>query len=171
MVDCTNMTTQKFKKRQSRLSDTESLQLAYEAANSSDCLRRHTGAVLVVGNSPLITACNGTPNNTLPCSKGGCPRCASDIPPLQGYDICACVHAEVNVVALAARAGITTKGSTVFCTLRPCLGCLKTLIQAGVERIIYHENYSLDSDIEDIWQRIAREATITIIWDRLARVD
>lgn len=58
-------------------SDSTFLQLACEAAKSSNCRRRKTGAVLVSDGFPLILACNGTPENTSPCSEGGCPRCAS----------------------------------------------------------------------------------------------
>jgi dCMP deaminase len=145
------------------VSDTEFLRLAYEAAKRSNCLRRKTGAVLVVDGFSLILACNGTPENTVPCSEGGCPRCASDTPQLQGYDSCACVHAEVSIVAIAARMGISTKGSTVFCTLRPCLGCLKTLIQAGVNRVVFCESYSLETDLEELWHRLASEAGMAVI--------
>ena len=46
-------------------------------------------------------------------------------------------HAEANLVAFAARAGITTEGCTVFVTHHPCASCARTLIQAGVREVIY----------------------------------
>lgn len=137
--------------------------LAYEVSKGSNCLRRKTGAVLVRDGFPLVSAFNGTPQNTLPCSEGGCPRCASDVPQLQGYDNCACIHAEANVVAIAARMGISTEGATVVCTLRPCLGCLKTLIQAGVRRVVFCETYSLEPELERLWHRISEEAGIKLV--------
>lgn len=48
------------------------------------------------------------------------------------YDTCVCVHAEQNAILTAARFGISINGATLFSTLRPCLGCLKEIIQAGV---------------------------------------
>lgn len=45
-------------------------------------------------------------------------------------------HAEQNLVAFAAREGITTKGCTVFVTHYPCSSCARTLIQSGVERVV-----------------------------------
>lgn len=46
-------------------------------------------------------------------------------------------HAEANLVAFAAREGIRTKGCTVFVTHHPCASCARTLIQAGVVRVVY----------------------------------
>lgn len=46
-------------------------------------------------------------------------------------------HAEANLVAFAAREGIRTKGCTVAVTHAPCAACARTLIQAGVARVIH----------------------------------
>lgn len=45
-------------------------------------------------------------------------------------------HAEQNLVAFAAREGIQTKGCTVYVTHCPCSACSKSLIQAGVARVV-----------------------------------
>ena len=46
-------------------------------------------------------------------------------------------HAEANLVAFAAREGIRTAGCTVYVTHAPCAGCARTLIQAGVVRVVH----------------------------------
>lgn len=46
-------------------------------------------------------------------------------------------HAETNLVAFAARRGITTKDCAVYCTHFPCAACGRTLIQAGIRSVIY----------------------------------
>lgn len=46
-------------------------------------------------------------------------------------------HAEANLAAFAAREGIRTAGCTVFVTHHPCAGCARTLIQAGIRRVVY----------------------------------
>ena len=134
------------------------LRIAQEAANRSDCLRRKTGAALVIDGAPTLEAHNGTPLNTESCSRGGCPRCASEAVEPGGYERCACVHAQENAVALAAREGLRTEGASLFCTLRPCLGCLKTLIQAGMTRVVYTETVELDPDLEILWHRLVQES-------------
>lgn len=45
-------------------------------------------------------------------------------------------HAEANLVAFAAREGIRTAGCTVYVTHHPCAACARTLIQAGVRRVV-----------------------------------
>lgn len=45
-------------------------------------------------------------------------------------------HAEQNLVAFAAREGIQTKGCTVYVTHCPCSACSKSLIQAGIARVV-----------------------------------
>lgn len=45
-------------------------------------------------------------------------------------------HAEANLIAFAARAGIRTQGCTVLVTHHPCSSCARTLIQAGVSCVV-----------------------------------
>lgn len=42
-------------------------------------------------------------------------------------------HAEQNVLAFAARAGIQTDGCTLYVTHPPCAACSRTIIQAGIK--------------------------------------
>lgn len=46
-------------------------------------------------------------------------------------------HAEANLVAFAARRGITTKGCRVYCTHMPCAACTRTLIQSGIVEVVH----------------------------------
>ncbi len=48
-------------------------------------------------------------------------------------------HAEANLIAFAARAGIQTKDCLVYVTHAPCAGCARTLIQAGIRGVVYAE--------------------------------
>lgn len=45
-------------------------------------------------------------------------------------------HAEANLVAFAAREGIRTKDCVVYITHYPCSSCSRTLIQAGVKKVV-----------------------------------
>jgi dCMP deaminase len=45
-------------------------------------------------------------------------------------------HAEANLIAFAAREGIRTKDCTVYVTHSPCAACARTLIQAGIKRVV-----------------------------------
>jgi dCMP deaminase len=46
------------------------------------------------------------------------------------------IHAEANVVAMAAREGVSLKGATIYCNLFPCIHCANAMIQAGIIRIV-----------------------------------
>lgn len=46
------------------------------------------------------------------------------------------VHAEINAVANAARAGVCVDGATCVITLFPCVACCKALIQSGVVCVV-----------------------------------
>lgn len=46
-------------------------------------------------------------------------------------------HAEANLIAFAAREGIRTGGCTVYVTHLPCAACARTLIQAGVKKVVF----------------------------------
>lgn len=46
-------------------------------------------------------------------------------------------HAEANLIAFAARSGISTDGCAVYVTHHPCAACARTLIQAGISTVVF----------------------------------
>jgi dCMP deaminase len=115
------------------------MSIALAARARADCTGNRVGAILVKDKFIIATGYNGTPAGAPNCSEGGCERCAHPerYPSGQGYDLCICVHAEANALLMAARVGIATHGSTLYSTMRPCFGCSKELLQAGVQRVVY----------------------------------
>ena len=90
--------------------------------------------------------------NMVNCLDGGCYRCANrdkSYKSGEAYDLCICVHAEQNAILAAARFGISTAGSTMYTTMRPCFGCAKEMLQAQVRSVYYlHEwNPSAKDDV------------------------
>jgi dCMP deaminase len=37
--------------------------------------------------------------------------------------------------------GVSTKDSTIYCTHQPCIICSKMIINAGIRRVVYGEEY------------------------------
>lgn len=136
------------------------LNITHVVASRSNCLRRRVGALIVVGKCIVSTGYNGTPFGVKNCDEGGCPRCASNVAPLSGYDWCLCVHAEENAIALAARQGTATEGASLYVTFRPCFGCLKEAVQAGVREIIYSQPHTYDADLEGAYQTLLSSAGV-----------
>jgi len=138
------------------------LNIASEAARRSNCIRRQVGAVIVKEKSIISTGYNGTPIGVRNCFDGGCLRCQSDSPPGEGYDTCVCVHAEQNAIVLAARHGNSIQGGTLYTTLRPCFGCIKEAIQAGIREIVYEHGVEYPEELEAAYRRLLDEAHLPL---------
>ena len=94
--------------------------------NSKDSTK--VGAVLVGPEREVrLTAYNGPPKGVLDLEV------RRERPAKYLY----ASHAEANLVAFAAREGISTKGCAVYVTHHPCASCARTLIQAGVKTVIF----------------------------------
>lgn len=89
----------------------------------------------------VSTGYNGTPFGSTNCNEGGCERCNSFAPSGARLDECLCIHAEENAVIESGRA--KANGGTIYVTLSPCLTCSKTIIQAGIKRIVYSRDYKM----------------------------
>jgi dCMP deaminase len=118
----------------------------------ANCKGNRVGSLIVLDNRIISTGYNGTPENMTNCLDGGCYRCANRDKTYksgEAYDLCICVHAEQNAILAAARFGISTAGSTMYTTMRPCFGCAKEMLQAQVRSVYYlHEwNPTVKDDV------------------------
>ncbi len=52
-----------------------------------------------------------------------------------------CLHAESNAIAKVARSTSSSIGGTMYSTLSPCFECAKLIIQSGIVRVVYGEQY------------------------------
>lgn len=108
----------------------------------ASCAGNRVGALIAKDYRIVSTGYNGTPRGMPNCLEGGCLRCANRElhPPGTDYDLCVCVHAEQNALLAAARFGIAVEGGTLYTTMQPCFGCIKEMLQAGIDKVIYlHE--------------------------------
>ena len=113
------------------------LNIAAIVATRSTCLHRKVGAVLVRDKHILSTGYNGAPSGEHHCSEIGCQKPEHG----QGLERCRAVHAEQNAIIQAARHGVSIEGATLYCTHSPCPICSAMLKNAGIENIIYEEEY------------------------------
>ena len=120
------------------------MMMAEVAATRSNCIKRRVGAVIVHNRQILSTGYNGTPKGIRNCSDGGCPRCGGGGASGAGLNECLCVHAEENSIVQAASHGVAIRGGTLYCTLCPCSYCAKSIINAGIEEVVYGGAYAMD---------------------------
>lgn len=118
--------------------------VAKQFAQRSTCLRKSVGAVLVRDNHILGTGYNGAPRSQDECLSSGCLL-------MDGHCV-RTVHAEVNAVLSAAYNGVSTKGATLYTTAKPCFRCELFLINAGVDKVYYVEDYDdgMNNKLENI---------------------
>ena len=84
-----------------------------------------TGAVMAEGYNGFIRGAN---DSILPSTRP------------EKYDYI--VHAETNLICNAVRSGVKTDNGIIFCTLSPCIKCLRMLWQAGIKVIYFKDKYS-----------------------------
>lgn len=138
------------------------MRMAWDASRRGNCIRRSVGALIVDKCGIISTGYNGTPFGVQNCNEDGCPRCASNAPRHEGYDTCLCIHAEQNAIILAARKGKKIKGKRMYTTLRPCLDCLKMIVQAGIQEIVFDRLFDLNEELEETYQMLLSQSGIRI---------
>lgn len=138
--------------------------LAEVAKLRSTCLRRQIGAVLVTDNHMIIAiAYNGPPSGAPHCSElGGCLRENLHIPSGTRQEMCRAVHAEQNVILISAIYGASTKDTTLYCLNFPCVTCAKLIVQAGIKKIIYHNQYG-DNESESEAMKVFKQSKIDLV--------
>lgn len=111
-------------------------------ASRSTCLRRKVGAIIVKDKRILTTGYNGAPRGVKSCLEiGRCLREELKVPSGQRHEICRALHAEQNAIIQAAYHGVQIAGSVIYSTTQPCVLCAKMIINAGIQKIYYYEEY------------------------------
>lgn len=121
-------------------------EIAKREADSSNCLRRHIGAVIVKNGVVVGRGANRTPKQKISCSeKGWCIRNILNVPRGKGYDICSSVHAEINAIISAPNnllkystmylVGYEVASGEAIEHLDCCENCKSSIIKAGIEKV------------------------------------
>lgn len=121
----------------------------------STCPRAKVGCVLVSpDNYVLATGYNGAPSGAAHCLDIGCKE--------DSYGHCArSVHAELNAIAQAAKRGTALHWGIAYLTLKPCLTCVKALIQVGISKIIWETDYPTNSKDDETLLQLLDECRVT----------
>jgi dCMP deaminase len=123
------------------------LKMASEWSTLSCCNRKKVGALIVKDGAIISDGFNGTP-------KGFPNDCEDSNNNTYWYVL----HAEANAILKVAKSSQSTDGATLYVTTSPCKDCSKLIVQSGISRVIYSEEYR---DISGL--QILREAGVGII--------
>jgi len=113
-------------------------------SSRSVCLRRKVGCIIVSQDKTIIaTGYNSPPAGLKHCEElGGCLRQQMNIPSGERSELCRATHAEANAIATSAKLGIALKNSTIYVYNHPCGTCAKSIITAGIQRVVYVHGYN-----------------------------
>lgn len=112
------------------------LKMAQEWAKLSYCKRKQVGALIVKDRMIISDGYNGTPS--------GFENCCEDS---EGKTHWYVLHAEANAILKLSASTQSAKGATLYLTLSPCKECSKLILQAGIVRLVYINEYSDDDGI------------------------
>jgi len=127
--------------------DLRYLEMARIWATNSYCKRRQVGALIVKGRMIISDGYNGTP-------AGFENECEDENNHTKPYVL----HAEANAITKVAKSNNSSEGATLYITASPCLECAKLIIQAGIIRVVFSDNYRILDGIE-----LLKRANIEIV--------
>ena len=110
--------------------DLRYLRMATIWAENSYCERRKVGALIVKDKMIISDGYNGTPS-------GFENVCENE----DGFTKPYVLHAEANAITKIARSNNNSNGATMYVTASPCIECAKLIIQSGIKRVVYCDDY------------------------------
>ena len=106
-------------------------------AENSYCTRRQVGALIVKNQRIISDGYNGTPS-------GFENICEDENNVTKPYVL----HAEANAITKVSRTSNSSEGATLYVTASPCIECAKLIIQAGIVRVVYSEEYHVTDGLD-----------------------
>jgi len=116
--------------------DRRYLEMASIWARNSYCKRKQVGALIVKERMIISDGFNGTP-------AGFENVCEDESGKTKPYVL----HAEANAITKVAKSGNSSDGATLYVTTSPCMECSKLIIQSGIRRVVFSENYHDNSGL------------------------
>ena len=117
--------------------DDKYIKMAEIWAGNSYCKRRQVGALLVKDRMIISDGYNGTPS-------GFENICEDENGATKPYVL----HAEANAITKVAKSGNSSQDATLYVTASPCIECAKLIIQAGIKRVVYKDEYRLTDGVD-----------------------
>jgi dCMP deaminase len=117
--------------------DRRYLEMARIWAQNSYCKRRKVGALIVKEKMIISDGYNGTP-------AGFENICEDEENRTKPYVL----HAEANAITKVAKSNNSSDGATLYITTSPCMECSKLIIQSGIKRVVYCEQYHTGDGID-----------------------
>jgi dCMP deaminase len=113
------------------------LRMARTWSELSHCNRKQVGAIIVKDGMIISDGYNGTPSGFDNC-------CENDVGETHWYVL----HAEANAILKVAKSTHNCHGATLYLTLSPCKDCSKLVLQAGISKVVFINDYKDQSGVD-----------------------
>ena len=115
------------------------IKMAQVWAELSHATRKKVGALIVKNNTIISDGFNGTPSGF----ENECEEAVNNPDgTFKEYKTKWYVlHAESNALAKVAKSTQSSEGATLYITYSPCRDCSKLILQAGIKRVVYLQEY------------------------------
>jgi len=159
------------------------MQVAYQFAKLSYAERRKVGCVIVKDKQVISFGYNGTPHGfeneceSIETTGWDFPEHAELLEEngwtLSTDNLCCAhrsvtkrevLHAESNAIMKVAKSTMSCEGADLYTTTCPCFDCAKLIIQAGIKKVYYTEDYRDMSGVE-LLERAGIEVEQVIVWN------
>ena len=129
--------------------DREMMSRALREAQKSSDWWRQIGALVVKNGETLFQSHNRHLPSDHHLYAFGDPR--SNFDAGERPDVYTSIHAEADIIAQAARNGVSLLDASLYITTFPCPNCARLLAQVGIKKVYYTKGYSL-LDAEQIFK-------------------
>ena len=129
------------------------MQVAYQFAKLSYANRKKVGAVIIKDEQMISFGYNGTPHGFDNNCETHDNKTAKTV-----------LHAESNALMKLTKSTMSSNDSDLYVTMSPCHDCAKLIIQAGVKKVYYAEEYR-DSTGIDLLEKAGIPCEELITWN------
>lgn len=114
------------------------LEIAQKISELSHANKKKVGSIIVKNSVIISDGYNGTPHGF-----------ENECEDLDGNTKWYTLHSEANAITKLVRTGgISAEGATLYLTLSPCKECAKLILQSGISKVLYLEEYRDKSGID-----------------------
>lgn len=108
------------------------------------CGRLSVGSLIVHDHQIISTGYNGSPWGEDHCIDVGCHMVEGSCKRT--------IHAEENAILQGKERGVRLSEATIYVTHFPCFECAKRIIQEGIKKVVYAEDYRNSAKTEEIFK-------------------
>jgi dCMP deaminase len=134
--------------------DTYFIEMVDKVAERATCDRGKSGALIVRDKRVLCSGYVGSPPGMPHCDDVGhqFKKIINEDGSISQHCV-RTIHAEQNAISQAAKYGIALDGTTLYCTMEPCLVCARLIVSAGIKRVVAKRKYHAAQESRELFSK------------------